>query len=468
MNPIFIGIFIYLIIILFIGIKSIRKNKTNADYLLADRKLGAWAISLSERASGESAWLLLGLPGAALMTGIVELWVVVGCLSGIILSWMFLAKPLRDLAGEYDSLTLPDLIASYFEDEKTLRLIASLIITFFFTFYVAAQFNGAGKVLCVTFGMQQQTGMLIGAAVILIYTILGGFNAVVWTDVVQSVIMILVLVLLPILGLIEVMNSDPALLYKYSKEMISITGSHVGIAGVLAIISGLSWSFGYMGQPHLIIRYMAIKDSSDIKKSRIIAYCWAIPAFFGAFFIGFIAYKLYSQGIVSDPEQIMPYMAKNLLPAWFAGILISGAMAAMMSTADSQLLVTASAISEDIIHKVGNKKLSSDKMLRTSRIITLCVGILAFVMARFSNDLIFKLVSYAWSGLGASFGPVLICMIYWKKITREGAIAGMLTGAISTVIWKNIDFLQMIIAERFVSFLLAFLVIFIVSKLTKR
>jgi sodium/proline symporter len=468
MNPIFIGIIIYLIIILYIGIKSVNKNKTNADYLLADRKLGAWTISLSERASGESAWLLLGLPGAALISGMLEMWVVIGSLSGIILAWKFLAKPIRDLAGEYDSLTLPDLIARYFNDEKTLRLIASLIITFFFTFYVAAQFNGAGKVLNVMFGIPQETGMLIGAVVILLYTILGGFNAVVWTDVVQSLIMILVLVLLPILGFIEIMNTDPAILHEFSKETLSLTGSYTGIAGIFAIISGLSWGFGYMGQPHLIVRYMAIKNPDDIKKGRKIAYFWAIPAFMGAFFIGLIAYKLYGQGIVSDPEQIMPYMAKNLLPAWFAGILISGAMAAMMSTADSQLLVTASAISEDIVHKVGGKKLSPEKMLTTSRIITLAVGILAFIIAWFSTDLIFKLVSYAWSGLGASFGPVLISMIYWKKITREGAIAGMLTGALTTIIWKNIEFLQAIIAERFVSFVLAFLAIIIVSKLTKK
>lgn len=468
MNPIFIGIIIYLIIILYIGIKSVNKNKTNADYLLADRKLGSWAISLSERASGESAWLLLGLPGAALISGISEMWVVIGSLLGIIIVWKFLAKPIRDLAGEYDSLTLPDLIARYFNDEKALRLIASLIITFFFTFYVAAQFNGAGKVLNVMFGMPQETGMLIGAGVILLYTILGGFNAVVWTDVVQSLIMILVLVLLPILGFIEIMNTDPAILHDFSKETLSLTGTHTGIMGIFAIISGLSWGFGYMGQPHLIVRYMAIKNPDDIKKGRKIAYFWAIPAFIGAFLIGLIAYKLYGQGIVSDPEHIMPYMAKNLLPAWFAGILISGAMAAMMSTADSQLLVTASAISEDIVHKVGKKKLSPEKMLTTSRIITLAVGILAFIIAWFSTDLIFKLVSYAWSGLGASFGPVLISMIYWKKITREGAIAGMLTGALTTIIWKNIEFLQAIIAERFVSFVLAFLAIIIVSKLTKK
>jgi len=468
MNPIFIGIFIYLIIILFIGVKTIGKNKTNADYLLADRKLGSWAISLSERASGESAWLLLGLPGVALMSGINELWVVIGCLSGIILSWKYLAKPIRDMAGEYDSLTLPDLIASYFNDEKTLRLIASLIITFFFTFYVAAQFNGAGKVLSVSFGLPQHTGMIIGAAIILLYTILGGFNTVVWTDVVQAGIMFLVLVLLPVLGMIEILQTSPEVLNAYPSDMLSLTGEKTGLLAVLGILSGLSWAFGYAGQPHLIIRYMAIKDSRDIKKSRRIAYCWAIPAFFGAFFIGLIAYKLYGQGIVADPEQIMPYMANQLLPAWFAGLLISGAMAAMMSTADSQLLVTTSAISEDIFHKVGNKKFSPSQMLTTSRIITLIVGLLAFILAWFSSELIFRLVSYAWSGLGASFGPVLICMIYWKKITRQGAIAGMLTGAITTIIWKNIDFLQALIAERFVSFVLAFLMIYLVSKITQQ
>ncbi len=468
MNPIFIGIFLYLIIILYIGIKSVKKNKTNADYLIADRKLGSWAISLSERASAESAWLLLGLPGAALMTGLAEIWVVFGCLIGIILSWKFLAKPIRDLAGKYNSLTLPDLIASYFNDEKTLRLIASLIITFFFTFYVAAQFNGAGKVLAITFGMPQKSGMIIGAGVILLYTILGGFNAVVWTDVVQSIIMLLVLILLPILGIIEILQTSPETLHSFSESTLSLTGGKTGIIAIVGIFSGLSWAFGYAGQPHLIIRYMAIKNSKDIKKSRRIAYFWAIPAFFGAFTIGLLAYRLYGQGIVSDPEQIMPYMAKNLLPAWFAGLLISGAMAAMMSTADSQLLVTTSAISEDILHKIGKKKYSPKKMLKTSRLITLFVGLLAFVLAWFSTDLIFKLVSYAWSGLGSSFGPVLICMIYWKKITKEGAIAGMLTGSITTIIWKNIYVLQHFIAERFISFVLAFFVIIIVSKFTRK
>ncbi len=468
MDPIFIGIFIYLVIILFIGIKTVSKNKTHADYLIAGRKLGSWAISLSERASAESAWLLLGLPGAALMTGMLEIWVVIGCLTGIILSWKFLAKPIRDMAGEYNSLTLPDLIANYFDNDDSLRLISSLIITFFFTFYVAAQFNGAGKVLSVTFGLPQETGIIIGAAIIVIYTILGGFNAVVWTDMVQAIIMIFVLVLLPVLGFIEILKTSPQVLHEYSDSFLSMTGNKAGIKGILGIISGLSWMFGYAGQPHLIIRYMAIKNSDHIKTSRKIAYFWAIPAFFGAFFIGLMAYKLYGQGIVTDPEQIMPYMTNTLLPAWFAGILISGAMAAMMSTADSQLLVTTSAISEDLFHRLGNRQIAAKQLLKASRIITFSVASLAFVLAWFSSDLIFRLVSYAWSGLGASFGPVLIAMIYWKKITKRGALFGMLTGAITTIIWKNIAFLQALIAERFVSFTVACFVIYIVSTIDRQ
>jgi len=419
MNPILIGLVSYLIVILAIGLKSAGKNKTHADYLLADRKLGAWAIALSERASGESAWLLIGLPGAALAVGFLEIWAVFGCLAGIIFSWLFIAVPLRELAGKYDSLTLPDLIANFFNDEtKLLRIISSLIITFFFTFYVAAQFNAAGKVLNATFGIPQLSGMVIGAGIILLYTILGGFRAVVWTDMFQAVIMFLALVILPIVGVIELAQADHNYLVELSPAMFSLSGGKTGIAALLAVLGGLSWGFGYTGQPHLLARFIAIRDSSEIKRGRVIAFSWAIPA--------------------------------------------------MMSTADSQLLVTASAISEDLIHKVGKQDLSPEKLLKIGRLSTIVVGIIAFIMACTSTDLVFSLVSYAWSGLGASFGPVLLGIIYWKKITREGALAGMLTGSISTVIWKNIPGLNSIISERFVSYLLAFAVIILISVLTQR
>ena len=467
MNPILIGLILYLIVVLAIGLKSAGKNKTQSDFLIADRKLGAWAIALSERASGESAWLLIGLPGAALAVGFLEIWTALGSVLGIIFTWLFIAVPLRELAGKYDSMTLPDLIARHFNDEtKTLRITSSLIITFFFTFYVAAQFNAAGKVLNVTFGIPQLYGMSIGAGIILLYTILGGFRAVVWTDMVQALIMLLTLIILPIVGLFEMLHSNVNFLT--GSEYLSFAGGKTGIVAFLAILSGLSWGLGYTGQPHLLARFIAIRDTAEIKRGRIIAFSWAIPAFLGAFFIGIIGMALYGADKFTDPEFLMPFMATSLLPGWIAGILISGAMAAMMSTADSQLLVTASAISEDLIHKIGKKDLSPEKLLTVSRIATIAVGIFAFIMACTSTDLVFSLVSYAWSGLGASFGPVLLCIIYWQKITKEAAIGGMLTGSLSTIIWKNIPGLNSIISERFVSYLLAFAAIILISMLTQR
>ncbi|MEA1986149.1 MAG: sodium/proline symporter [Candidatus Marinimicrobia bacterium] len=467
MNSITIGLVIYLLVVLFVGYKAFSRNKTHSDYLLADRKIGAWALSLSERASGESAWLLIGLPGAVLTAGYFEIWAVVGCLLGIFFAWLFIAIPLRNLAGEYNSLTLPDLFSNYFGDNgNSIRIISSLIITFFFSFYVAAQFSGAGKVLNVTFGITQLQGMFIGAGIILIYTLLGGFFAVVWTDVVQAIIMFATLVILPIVGFIELQNIDPSEIHSLDIGLRSFVGNRVGIYAILGIIGGLSWGLGYTGQPHLLIRYMAINKSSQLKIGRRIAFSWAIPAFFGAFFLGIIGLKLYGAEQFSDPEKLMPFMAMALLPTWFAGILISGAIAAMMSTADSQLLVTTSAISEDLYHKVGKKKASPERMLLISRIATIIIGIIAFIFAYKSSELVFEMVSYAWAGLGASFGPVLLLILYWKKITKAGAISGMLTGAFSTVIWKNIAVLDNFVTVRFASFILAFIVIIVVSTFT--
>lgn len=466
MNSILIGLILYLAVVLIIGLVSAGKNRTQADFLIADRKLGAWAIALSERASGESAWLLIGLPGAALATGFLEIWAAFGCILGIIFSWLYIAIPLRELAGKYDSMTLPDLIAGYFCDETdVLRITSSLIITFFFTFYVAAQFNAAGKVLNVTFGIPQFSGMLIGAGIILLYTILGGFRAVVWTDMVQALIMIATLIILPVVGVVELLQNGGA--GEIRPEALSLTAGKTGFWAFLAVLNGLSWGFGYSGQPHLLARFIAIRNVGELKRGRVVAFSWAIPAFFGGFFMGIVGLALYGAGNFDDPEFIMPFMASTLLPGWIAGILISGAMAAMMSTADSQLLVTASAISEDLIHKAGKRNLSPASLLSVSRIVTILVGVLAFGLACFSTDLVFSLVSYAWSGLGASFGPLLLCIIYWKKVTREGALAGLLTGSVTTVIWKNLPVFNDVVTERLSSYGFAFLAIMIVSLLTQ-
>ncbi len=468
MDALTLGLLMYLAVILVVGFVSARHSKTHADFLLGGRRLGPWAISLSERASAESAWLIVGLPGTAYAIGMMEIWTVIGCLAGIVVSWFFIAQPLRELAGRYNALTLPDLLSAHFQadhhESHTIRLLSTAIIVFFFVFYVAAQFVAAGKVLHTTFGLDAQTGMLIGGGVIVLYTLLGGFFAVVWTDVVQALIMFTALVVLPIVGYIALLDQGGSLATLPANHL-SWVGGAVGIAAFAAVMKGLSWGFGYLGQPHLLVRYMAIRQPEEIRRGRQIALTWAFFAFFGAFFLGLIGAALLGTGTLEDQEFLMPKMAMTLVPLWFAGILISGATAAMMSTADSQLLVATSSLTEDVYVKFLGRTLPQRKLLQLNRLVMAVVAIGAFVLALFSTETVYNIVSYAWSGLGSSFGPVIVLMIYWKKITRQGAIAGLLTGSLATIIWAETPW-QEILPERFSSFILALLAVWLVSLLT--
>jgi len=465
----FIG---YLVIVLTVGLITVRITRNLDDFALGGRRLGPWVIAFSERASGESAWLLIGLPGAAMVSGLLELWTVVGCITGIIVSWIIIAKPLRLATGEFNALTLPELLARKTGDDSGLvRLISSLIIIFFFTFYVAAQFSGAGKVLNVTFGITEMNGMILGAVIIVFYTMLGGFLAVAWTDLIQGIIMIGTLVILPLVGLIEFsqMESQRPLL-----DWSTLWDGKTGLGAMAGAVAGLSWGLGYMGQPHLVTRFMAIRDPEQIKVSRRVATAWAIPAFFGSLLIGLIGFRLLQggvltadslegnvAGILSDPEKLMPLMATHLLPAGLAGILISGDIAAMMSTADSQLLVSTTVVTEDLFGDWARKR--GINLLFLGRVFTVIVGGVGFYLAWQSTELVFSMVSYAWSGLGASFGPVLIAVLWWKKVTRNGVVAGLLTGSLTTIIWANIGDLRAMMTERLVSFVVALAVLVIVS-----
>jgi len=472
MNYALIGFILYLICVLAVGLYTYRANKSHKDFFLAGRKLNPWVVAFSERASGESAWLLLGLPGAAFAAGLLELWTAVGCILGIAFYWYVIAKDLRCETEKYDAITLPNFFANKFSnDDKILRIVSMLIIMFFFTFYLAAQFNGAGKVLNVTFEIPHLYGIIIGAVVIIIYTMMGGFFAVAWTDLVQGIIMIGVLIILPIVGFIELSEQGSSLTSAVSSagsEFSSVIGGATGWAAVAVIIGGLSWGLGYMGQPHLLTRFMSIKDPDKIKTSRKIAIVWAIPAFFGAIMIGLVGLALYGQGYFADVEKIMPHLANTLLPAWLAGIFISGAIAAMMSTADSQLLVITSSVIEDFYHKTLGKDVSGKTLLNLSRVITIVIGVAAFVISVTSKELIFGLVSYAWAGLGSSFGPALLLMLKWKKTTKQGVLAGMLTGSITTIIWPNIPILDEFITVRFSSFVLAFIAVIVISLITAK
>lgn len=465
-----LGFILYLLIILVVGLITYKSNKSHYDFFLGGRKVNHWVVAFSERASGESAWLLLGLPGAAYAMGVVEVWTAIGCVWGIIFYWYVIAEDLRRESEKVTSMTLPDFFAQKFQNGKTaIRITATLIIIFFFTFYLSAQFNGAGKVLFVTFGIDQFWGMVIGASFIIIYTMLGGFFAVAFTDMIQGIIMISALVILPLAGIAEILSTKGEFTQAIAasgESYVNLTGNKSGWLAFAFIISGLSWGFGYMGQPHLLTRFMSIKNPAKIKISRRIAIAWVIPAFTGGLVIGLVGLALYGKGYFDDVEQVMPHLANELLPSWLAGIFISGAIAAMMSTADSQLLVISSSVIEDIYHKTLNKKVSEKVLLKLSRAITIVIGILGFIIAVSSGKLIFSMVSYAWAGLGASFGPALFLTLKWRKTSWQGVLSGMIIGTLSTIIWSEIHWLDAIISARLSSFVMASLTVYFVSLYT--
>ena len=480
MDMIGIIFILYLAFLLGVGVWTFKFNKTQEDYLLAGRKLGPWVTAFSERASGESAWLLLALPGAAITIGLSESWAVIGIILGIIASWFLIAERLREETEKYDALTIPEYLHRKFNDSSNIiRLFSSVIIAFFFLFYVSAQFHASGKVLNSLFDLDPITGISIGAAIIIIYTLMGGFYAVAWTDLLQGILMIGTLVILPIAGYIELSESGITISESlaaansvFNKNNGSFFGGKDGFAALITALGGLSWGLGYLGQPHLVIRYMAIRSTKDVKVARKIAIAWALPGITGAFLVGIVALLYFGPEyfLTVDPEQSMPLLATHLLHPILAGLFISGAVAAMMSTADSQLLVSSSAITEDFYHQYLRKDLSQEALVKLSRIMIVVLGLAAYGIAIFSEiqgKKIFGVVSYAWSGLGSAFGPALVMTLWWKKTTRQGIIAGLLVGFLTTIIWANIPELKALVTERLSSFVFAFIAVYIVSLQTQ-
>ena len=480
MDMIGIIFILYLVFLLGVGVWTFKFNKTQEDYLLAGRKLGPWVTAFSERASGESAWLLLALPGAAITIGLSESWAVIGIILGIIASWFLIAERLREETEKYNALTIPQYLHKKFNDDSNIiRLFSAVIIAFFFLFYVSAQFHASGKVLNSLFDLNPVTGISIGAAVIIVYTLMGGFYAVAWTDLLQGILMIGTLVILPIAGYIELSDSGMTIAAGL-RVADSVFGNNngsffmgkSGIAALMTALGGLSWGLGYLGQPHLVIRYMAIRSSKDVKVARKIAIAWALPGITGAFLVGIVSLLYFGPEyfLTVDPEQSMPLLASNLLHPILAGLFISGAVAAMMSTADSQLLVSTSAVTEDFYHQYLGKNLSQEALVKLSRIMIVVLGLAAYGIAIFSEiqgKKIFGVVSYAWSGLGSAFGPALVMTLWWKKTTRQGIIAGLLVGFLTTLIWANIPELKALVTERLTSFVFAFLAVYCVSLRTQ-
>ncbi|GAB4316664.1 MAG: sodium/proline symporter PutP [Candidatus Zixiibacteriota bacterium] len=467
-DPVLIGFVVYLIVVLVVGSLTLRLTKSLADYLLAGRSLGPWLVAFSERASGESAWLLIGLPGVALLAGFGAIWPAIGCTFGIFVSWTLVARKLREQTESHNAITLPQFLENRFNDDThSLRWVATIIIVFFFTLYVAAQFLGAGKVLNAAFGMTPLQGMLLGSVIILFYTIMGGFYAVVWTDFFQGLIMIFTLGVLPIAGLIAVGGLGPL-----TEKLSAVNPNLLRLGGesstslldtIVYAIGGLGIGLGYVGQPHLLARFMSIRKAGDLRKGSLIATFWALIAFYGAVGVGLVGIAMLGQGL-DDPEQVMPLLARTLMPGAIVGVMISGAIAAMMSTADSQLLVTTSAVTEDIYHGLINKDAPQKRLVLISRLVTVAVGVIALILALTGEELVYDLVLYAWGGLGAAFGPAILFTLWSKRVTKNAVLAGMITGAVSVIVWKNIPVLSGFLYELVPGFLLATVVIWVMSR----
>ncbi len=462
MDSTLIGLALYTLLIVGMGTVAVRRNRSLQSFLLADRRLGPWVAAFSERASGESAWLLIGLPGVAFAAGLSAWWVAAGCVGGIAFSWAMVARRLREETARRDAITLADYFAARFTDRcHALRLTATAIILFFFTFYVAAQFLAAGKVLQVALGVTMLQGMAIGALLVLLYTAAGGLYAVAWTDLAQGIVMLLTLTALPLAVLLETgaMTTLGARLAAAGGGYLEWAPGTTAWGRWSGVLGSLGIGLGYMGQPHLVLRFMAITSATAVRAGRVIAVAWAVIAFSGAIMIGLagLAYfgpgALGPGGALTDQEQLMPLLARQFLPGWLAAIAICGAIAAMMSTADSQLLASASAISEDIYRRLLRPGAQPGRLLAIGRWSTVAVALAAFLLAWRADALVYSLVLYAWAGLGAAFGPPLLLSLWWSRTSRAGVLAGLVTGTAVVVIWYNVPALKALLYEMIPGFL---------------
>ena len=453
------------------GIYQGRKVKTEEDYAIAGRQLPGWVAALSERATGESSWALLGLPGAAYAFGLTEIWTAIGCVAGIITAWALLAWRLSDEADKLDAHTFTSFIAKSHPDQtKWIRMVASSAIVFFFFLYVGAQFLGGGKTLHTLFDIEPITGMIITALVIIPYTIYGGFRSVVYTDVIQAIVMIIALIAGPIMGFIylsqhpEVYAPSISLaLEQAGPSFTSLTGAASGFSIGIVIVGGFSWFFGYLGgQPQLSTRFMAIRDKKQAKIARNIGIGWTLIAYVGALSIGWIGLAIFgpegSTTGLTDREFVMPMVILTIFPAPIAAVLITGAIAAMISTADSLLILSSTELTENLLKPASKKMrgISSKQQLLISRIMTAVLAIIALSLAYFAGEqtFIFSLVSYVWAGIGGTFSVVVLLTLFWKRYHGKAVLVTIITGLAFTIIWINSG-MEQVISSRILTFFVA-------------
>jgi sodium/proline symporter len=482
---ILIAIIVYVVLMIVIGVVYYKRNKGADDYFLGGRGLGPWVCAMSAEASDMSGWLLMGLPGVAYAIGIGEaFWTAVGLALGTYLNWLLVAKRLRSYTiVAKDSITLPDFFSNRFHDKKKILMIFSgLFIVVFFTIYTATGFKASGTLFQSIFGLDS-TGyvwMVIASAfVIVFYTAVGGFLAESTTDFIQGILMFISLIIVLAVGIAAVGGIGQV------SQNLSGINNFFSVLGVqdlksggftsysaLDIISNLAWGLGYFGMPHVLLRFMAIRSTKELGRSRRIAMIWVVISLGVAVMIGVVGRALLGDSLLTNAKQetVFIEMAIKLMPAFIAGIMLSGILAATMSTADSQLLVTSSAVSNNFYRNFIRRNASDKEVMWVGRIVVIIVAIVGVFMALDSESTIFGLVKYAWGGFGAAFGPVILFSLFWKRTTFAGALSGMVVGGATVIVWKEV--LSKLggifgVYELLPAFILASLVIIVVSLCTK-
>ena len=436
--PLLLTFVAYLILILFLGIKAYRRTHSLDDYILGGRKLGSVVTALSVGASDMSGWLLLGLPGAIYLSGLSEIWIGIGLVLGAYCNWLFVSKRLRIYSAQANnSLTLPDYFENRFNDTtRVLRLVSAFVILLFFTFYTASGLVGGAILFENSFGMQYSTALISGGLIIVGYTFIGGFLAVVWTDAVQAVLMFLALLVAPTVVILssggtEAVWQQMQAVNPQSTELFS----NMTLIGFLSLIA---WGLGYVGQPHILARFMAVENPQKLVAARRIAMVWMVLVLFGSVATGLAGIAYFADNPLENPETVFIALSQQLFNPWVAGIITAAILSAIMSTVDSQLLVSSSVISEDFYRVFVRPQASEKELLMVSRGAVIAIALLAMVIASDRESRVLDLVSYAWAGFGAAFGPVIVFSLFWRSMTAASAIAGMIVGAVTVVVWSNL------------------------------
>ncbi len=461
----------YLLLVIGIGIAASKFSSTGiSEFFIAGRKLKSFVVALSAVVSGRSAWLLVGVTGMSYVRGVSAIWTVVGYILVEALAPLFLGKRLRRYTEQMGNITIPDFFESRFKDTThLLRVISVLIILIFMVIYVAAQFDAGGKAFSASFGMSKEAGVLLTATIVMLYTLLGGFLAVSLTDVLQAMFMILAMIVVPVIaisdfgGLVRVLETISAQDVLLVDPFALSAGAFIGFVGI---------GLGSPGNPHILVRYMSITDARQLRFTALVATVWNVVMGWGAIFIG-ITGRAYFASVKSlpggDTETLFPFLASQHLHPILFGMVIAAILAAIMSTADSQLLIATSSAVRDVYEKLLAKRdlLSQKRLVTLSRTMVFFLVIVALVLQDLASELVFWLVLFAWGGLGASFGPTLVLSLFWHRATKWGVLAGLIVGTLTTILWNRIPWLSEIVYELVPAFFLSLLSVIIVSLATK-